>query len=138
LSKISNQLRVAPEHYWCLPKNTTIEVKGVYLVRKFISTRLNVDFCENEKANKTDCFTKEETRNSLGNIIMHFVLDDYYTDSLNYEESFAKTYFSDYILTTGTPFSRVMFFLKNIDYNTDEGWILESLKTEIKYTLDSA
>jgi hypothetical protein len=31
-----------------------------------------------------------------------------------------------------------MFFLKNIDYNTDEGWILESLKTEIKYTVDSA
>jgi hypothetical protein len=138
ISKISDQLRAPSERYWCLKKNTTIEVRGVFLVGRFISTRLNVDFCENEKTNRTDCYPKEHIRSTLGNIQMHIVLDDYYTDSLNYEQPFSKTYYSDNILTTGTTFSRVMFYFKNLEYNTDDGWILETQRKEIRSTVESA
>jgi hypothetical protein len=136
IQKIKNQLRVAPENYWCLPKNTKIQVNGVFLVGRFTSTRLNVDFCDNVKANRTDCYPKNYTKSNLGNIQMNLIFDEYYTDSTNYDEPFNKTYYSDNILTTASTFSRQMFYIKTIEYNTDEGWILENMRRETRNAID--
>ncbi len=138
MQRIKNQLRTSPENYWCLPKNTTIEVKGVFLVGRFTSTRLNVDFCDNVKTNRTDCFPKNKTKSNLGNIQMNIIFDEYYTDSINYDQPFNKTYYSDNILSTASTFSRQIFSIKTIEYNTDEGWILENLKTESRNAIDTA
>lgn len=137
LIQIKDQLKVPPEYYWCLPKNTTIKVEGVFPVGRFTSTRLNVDFCENQKTNRSDCYPKEQTRSTMGNIQMNIILDVYYTDSINYDHPFYTNYFSDNILTTGTTFSRAMIFFKTVEYFTDEGWILESLRKDTRNSLDT-
>lgn len=137
LEKIKSELRADPEFYYCLPKDTKINILGVFLKGEFISTRLNVDFCTKESSGRDDCYPMEETRKSLGKLQMNLIFEDFYTDSYNYSDPFKKTYYSENILTTPITFCRQIYYFKTIEYVTDRGWVLQEKETILKNGIEN-
>jgi hypothetical protein len=131
-------LIVRPELYYCLPPGTKIKSTGVYGDKNmFVSVRTNVDFCINGVDNRTNCISKETTVKNMKNIVMHVLLDDYFTNSNNYLDPFNKYYYSEQIIGQAGVFTRQNVEFKTINYKTDQGFILESIETDIKSSIDN-
>ena len=131
-------LKKRSDQYYCLPKGKEIKVKGVInFTDNSTSARLNVDFCVNGTDNRTDCIPKNETIKDMNNIIMNIILDNCYADVLNYTEPFINTIFSTELMTNPFSFSRQMHYFKIIEFDTDEGLLLESFNTKTRVSIDS-
>jgi hypothetical protein len=131
-------LVVRPELYYCLPPGTNIKATGVFGDKSmYVSVRTNVDFCINGVDNRTNCIPKETTVKNMSNLVMHVLLDDYYTNSYNYSDPFNKFYYSEQIIGQAGVFTRQNVEFKTIHYKTDHGFILEDTETEIKSGIDN-
>ena len=138
LTEIKTQLKAPQQNYYCLPINTTIRINGVFLVGNFTSIRLNVDYCDNAKYNRTDCKLKSDTLKVISNIKYNLILTDYFTNAFNFSFPFVKNYYIEDVIVTTSSFTRKMINLKEIEYDTDLGWVIESYDTQIKNAVDKS
>jgi hypothetical protein len=131
------RLIVDPNQYYCLPPGINITMSGVFGGKDdYISVRVNVDFCINGVFNRTDCLPKIETVASMRNLIMHIILYDHYTDSLNYTDPFVKNNLDTQIMTNANTFSRQWVYFKTIQFDTDIGALLSSTDTQSAVAVD--
>jgi hypothetical protein len=117
----TSELRTDPSAYLCLPSDTNIKVAG-----NFMAARLNLEYCN--PSMRQDFMSKEDTIKSLkGNLQMNMVFENYYTNSINYDDPFVFVHHTELPITDHNTFSRQTIYFKRIDYFTDTGWILEEL-----------
>lgn len=127
------------EAYWCLPRNISFELIGVWGVARQTDLKLNVDLCQKSSFNTNDCLPMETIRSSLrssGTLAMHLLVSNGYFNGLNFTEPGVRTIHSNLIRTNLDTWARVVYWFKNIEYTTDEGWILESLRSKAYTYID--
>lgn len=93
LDEFNSTLTTPREYYYCLKQGTVLDVKGSRDDVYFYSSRLNVDFCENARFNKTDCLPLETIKQVVpARITMSFNFYDFYADSMNYTTPIKKQF----------------------------------------------
>lgn len=116
-----------------------MDVKGSRDDVYFYSSRLNVDFCENARFNKTDCLPLETIKQVVpARITMSFNFYDFYADSMNYTTPIKKTIFQGAVNSAVDNFGRLVVTFSNIHYYTDVGWIIEDNRLEKVSSVASA
>jgi hypothetical protein len=67
---------------------------------------------------------------------MNYVIFDKYTDNNDYLNPIKSTVYGANIRSNINTMSRLIFWFKNVDYVTDDGWILEDLRNETFTAID--
>jgi hypothetical protein len=100
LEAFKGTLKVDKSRYYCLANNLDLTMTGSREQDIFWSSRLNIDYCEVGKANKTDCLKLDQIKQNLGVINMDFNLFDYYPDSFNYTHPLKETFYKGFASST--------------------------------------
>lgn len=125
------------ENYYCLPDNMSIPLSGTWNNGKFKVLKLNVDYCLNTTQNNNTCYSKDKIAKLLPSTFnMNYVIFDKYTDNNDYLNPIKSTVYGANIRSNINTMSRLIFWFKNVDYVTDDGWILEDLRNETFTAID--
>jgi hypothetical protein len=127
--KIKGLMNLPLSSYYCLEKGARAILDGVYPVGTEKHIRLQVDLCTEKSTGRNDCYPDSYIRN-MGRFKMHYILPNTFIDNGNYYEPGQPKLFSDEFVTNGVTFGRQHFWFKNVEYNTDVGWILEDIRQQ--------
>jgi hypothetical protein len=118
--------------YFCFPKNTTWDIKGVFSEGAYAAIRLQVDYCKNNTNPTlgqvmTNCIPKNETQTFLsGNRIqMHYIVEDTLVDNRNYTNPTSRVAYTGLVNTNAFTWTRMTVLFKKMIINTDTGFFLE-------------
>ena len=115
--------------YWCFPKNTSLQLKGSFLNGADVHIKLNVDICLNTTANNNSCLPPDQIRSSLGIFNFQYIMFDTYMDGqLNFPGTGIIQ--SGVSKTSINSFQRLTFWLKQTEYFTDNGWLLQDTRID--------
>jgi hypothetical protein len=121
--------------YWCFPRNLTLPLKGTFLNGASVHLKLNVDICKNSTSNANSCLPAEQIRNSLGIFNFQYIIFDNYMDGKQSRPG-KPIIQSGASKTSSNSFQRLTFWLKLTEYFSDDGWILESTRTNLYTGVD--
>ena len=119
--------------YLCLKSGTNIEINGGYQTGTFWSSRLLVNLCN---ANRTNCSSYEENSKKFNILGIHMLFKDHYTDTTNFKNPYVESIRSVSAFTSIDTWSRKIIWFKEIEIQTDQGWIIQSYNTTAKNTID--
>jgi hypothetical protein len=113
------------ESYWCFPKNVSFEIFGSFGIGHYSNLKLVVDICKNTTANNNSCNDLESIQKGLPVLTMHYIMSENIVD--HYKSiPIVPTISSGLLKTTGFTFSRNVFWLKTIEYISDERFIMST------------
>lgn len=129
--EIDETLFLPFENYYCFPEYKVFELRGTWVYGKNKVFKLNVDYCKNTTENNNGCYPKETIAKLLPSTFsMHYVIFDAYPDNRDYLNPIKSTIYSGLIRSNINIMTRLVFWLKNVEYITDEGWIFETPRHE--------
>lgn len=136
LDYFNETLTIDRSNYYCLNEGSSIVARGSRSDKYFYSSRIQVDYCENEKFNKTDCLPIPEIKKQLPlRISMAFNIDDFYINSL-LRDPIVKKIFQTSINSSVENWGRIIFDMIMVDFTSDNGWIIESNSIFFSSTID--
>lgn len=136
LDYFNETLTIERSNYFCLNEGTEVVARGSRSDKFFYSSRIQVDYCENEKFNKTDCLPIETIKKELPKrIAMAFNIDDYFVNSL-FRNPLVKNIFQTSINSSVENWGRIIFDMIMVDFSSDEGWIIESNSNNFFSSID--
>lgn len=118
------------ENYWCLRDDYEVPLMGVYGTGLSQYFRIQFDICKNSTKNNNTCLPNDVIYNSLGIFNTHYVFQDSLIDNYNYKKPSSERYISSWAKSNGNSYCRYFFWFKNVDYQSDDGWILEDTRKE--------
>lgn len=142
IKKWDGYFKNVKSNYFCLPKNVTLDIKGIYNEGKYTSLRLQIDFCKNNTnldndQIKTDCYSRDFIENNItGRIQMHYLLESVKIDNKNYSNPGSAVVVSDTVNTNTNSWNRLKIFFKNIEIKTDKGFLVDDWESQILNSVD--
>jgi len=143
LQKWDGNFKSIKSNYFCLPKNTFLNITGVYNEGIYTSSRLQVDFCGNNTDPtagplKTNCYPRSFIENNItGRIQMHYMIESVKIDNENYTNPVSSVVVADTTNTNTNSWNRLKIMFKNIEVKTDRGFFLEDWKTLVWNSIDN-
>ena len=121
-----------PSNYKCLVPGKDVFANGTRENANYYSSRLNIDYCENGKFEKSDCLAIDQIKKTVPSRMTHqFIFYDYYADSTSYDTPIVRTFSNNVANGAIDNFSRIITGFSNIEYETDIGWIIEKRHIEV-------
>jgi hypothetical protein len=137
LNDFNRTLSSPRDTYYCFTPGTTVNVRKSREDVVYQSSRLVVEYCENERHNRTDCLPIDEIKRTTQTFSMALNFYDFYANSLSYESPLNKTFYQLAVNGAVDSYSRMVITFKNIDFTTDEGWLIEKNKREVVSSVSS-
>ena len=135
--EVNNTLFLSFDSYFCMPKNITLPLKGTLVTGKNRVFKLNVDYCNNSTFNNNTCYSKDIISEKLPSVFnFHYIIFDNYPEHTDYKNPIKPTIISSLTRSNINTMTRLVYWLKNVEYFTDESWILKSLKKEVFTSID--
>lgn len=120
------------EHHYCLVPGQNITVYGLYgstkpnnFIDHWISTCVN-----NTELNKTNCYSREESKARLVNTYLSYVFLDTTIDHNDIQNPVKYILRSEILPVSSSIYKRIFFYLRNISYKTDYGFIFQDIREE--------
>jgi len=120
------------ENHYCMIPGQNVTAYGLYgstkpnnFIDHWISTCVN-----NTALNKTNCYSTEESKKRLVNTYISFVFLDSNIDHNNINNPTKYNLRSEILPVSSTIYKRIFFYIKNIFYKTDYGFIFQDYKAE--------
>lgn len=125
------------ESYQCLNNNDTnlLDLQGSFGNPRSVSWAINGKMCENSTENGNFCYPKEVIEKNFESFWSQIGIFQYYIDSSNYENPVQSNFFSSVIRSSLYNSRNDYYFFTLIDYNSDNGFILESIKNYNAFTI---
>jgi len=92
-----------------------------------------MEICKNTTANNNTCYPLEDIYKEFTVINVHYVLTDFFIDGYDYSQPGKKTFISGLLKGGSNTWTRTVYWYKNIYYDTDTSWILESIRKQIYF-----
>ena len=132
-----SQILIQPlESYWCFPRNTTFELSGTFGTYKSKQIKINVDLCQNSTSNNNSCYDIDTIKRTLPFTNFMYYMSDNFIDHYQ-TKPMVSNIISGLLKTTSNTFTRNYFWLKNVDYHSDEGFITKTDTTYSGYSTDT-
>jgi len=120
------------EHHYCLIPGQNVTTYGLYGSTKpnnFIDHWIST--CVNDTAlNKTNCYSREESKARLVNTYISYVFLDTTIDHNDIQNPTKFVLRSEILPVSSSIYKRIFFYLKTISYITDYGFIFTDMKEE--------
>jgi hypothetical protein len=126
--EVSEYTLVNISNYWCVPKGYNESLWGSF-GGDAQTFRIELALCNN-KTSGGICWDAERIYKSLPVFNLHYVIQDAILDGYNYTNPGKITYQNGFTKTNPNVYSRTIFWLKNINYYTDESILLQSLRSD--------
>jgi hypothetical protein len=120
-------------YYWCVPRNISYDLINGLGEGTSQWIRVQMEICKNSTANNNTCYPVDDIYKEFTVINVHYVLTDFFIDGFDYSQPGKKTFISGLLKGGSNTWTRTVYWYKNIYYNTDTSWILESIKKQIYF-----
>ena len=126
--KIINDIDNINTYFCPIQRNYNQTLYGIYgSIYPFSYYSFTIRFCKNSTENNF-CYPLEYSVNLLQESYLDVVIIDYTLDSLNHKNTGKMTFHRERFMISSTMFKRIWYYLENIIFLTDEGYIFQSNK----------
>lgn len=127
-------------HHYCLVPGQNVTTYGLYgstkpnnFIDHWISTCVN-----NTALNKTDCYSREQSKARLVNTYISYVFLDTAIDHNDVENPTKVVLRSEILPVSSSIYKRIFFYLRTISYKTDYGFIFQDIKEELIFQVSDS
>ena len=126
--KIINDIDNINTYFCPIQRNYNQTLYGIYgSIYPFSYYSFTIRFCKNSTENNF-CYPLEYSVNLLQESYLDVIIIDYTLDSLNIKNTGTMTLLKERFMISSTMFKRIWFYLENIKFLTDEGYIFQNNK----------
>ena len=135
--KIINDIDNINTYFCPIQRNYNQTLYGIYgSIYPFSYYSFTIRFCKNSTENNF-CYPLEYSVNLLQESYLDVIIIDYTLDSLNIKNTGTMTLHRERFMISSTMFKRIWFYLENIKFLTDEGYIFQNYKINRFHRYDS-
>ena len=135
--KIINDIDNINTYFCPIQRNYNQTLYGIYgSIYPFSYYSFTIRFCKNSTENNL-CYPLEYSVNLLQESYLDVIIIDYTLDSLNIKNTGTMTLLKERFMISSTMFKRIWFYLENIKFLTDEGYIFQNYKINRFHRYDS-
>ncbi len=119
-------------HHYCAVPGQNITLFGIYgSIQPYNFLDFWVSTCVNDTSvNRTNCHSRQESQARLVNTYISYQYLDYFIDHSNIHNPGQLILNSEIIPVSSTIYKRDFFYIRNILYDTDLGYIFSSVTTQ--------
>ena len=128
--KIINDIDNINTYFCPIQRNYNQTLYGIYgSIYPFSYYSFTIRFCKNSTENNL-CYPLEYSVNLLQESYLDVIIIDYTLDSLNIKNTGTMTLLKERFMISSTMFKRIWFYLENIKFLTDDGYIFQNNKID--------
>ena len=128
--KIINDLDTINSYFCPIQRHYNQTLYGIYgSIYPFSYYSFTIRFCKNSTENNL-CYPLEYSVNLLQESYLDVIIIDYTLDSLNIKNTGSMTLQRERFMISSTMFKRIWFYLENIKFLTDDGYIFQNNKID--------
>jgi len=125
---VINDLDNIDTYYCPIQRYYNQTLYGIYgSIYPFSYYSFTIRFCKNSTENNS-CYPLDYSINLLQESYLDVIIIDYTLDSLNQENTGKMTFHRERFMISSTMFKRIWYYLENIIFLTDEGYIFQNNK----------
>ena len=128
--KIINDIDNINTYFCPIQRNYNQTLYGIYgSIYPFSYYSFTIRFCKNSTENNL-CYPLEYSVNLLQESYLDVIIIDHTLDSLNIKNTGTMTLLKERFMISSTMFKRIWFYLENIKFLTDDGYIFQNNKID--------
>ena len=125
---VINDLDNIDTYYCPIQRYYNQTLYGIYgSIYPFSYYSFTIRFCKNSTENNS-CYPLDYSINLLQESYLDVVIIDYTLDSLNHKNTGKMTFHRERFMISSTMFKRIWYYLENIIFLTDEGYVFQNNK----------